>query len=247
MRLFRKKTSLVDRRKTSYRDFRHSQILVSLQAGGGFYDCFGDLVETHFNPNLLAVDENRWRAGDSEFFVRSGCRSIELVEIGLIGDSAIETRAVDAHASGDLAQCILGIGGHSNLIEFRHEGRYRVVEFVLAPRIRQHEDNGIHRVSHEGPVRDLLLTRCDICILQFRQVSFMEVDAVAAGWGGIDDQRDWSGLLPNEAVLEYGRVHQILHGFGLGRCHASQAMPTITAIIRNVMASPVRLRKNTPA
>ena len=108
---FQRKTSLVDRRKTSHREFRHSQILVSLQAGGGFHDCFGDLVETHFNPNLLAVDEKRWRAGDSEFFVRFGCRSIELVEIGLIGDSAIETRAVDAHASGDLAQCILGIGG----------------------------------------------------------------------------------------------------------------------------------------
>ena len=50
---FQRKTSLVDRRKTSYREFRHSQILVSLQAGGGFHDCFGDLVETHFNPNLL--------------------------------------------------------------------------------------------------------------------------------------------------------------------------------------------------
>ncbi len=111
---FQKKTSLVDRRKTSYREFRHSQILVSLQAGGGFYDCFGNLVETHFNPNLLAVDENRWRAGDSEFFVRSGCRSIKLVEMGLIGDSAIETRAVDAHASGDLAQCILGIGAQQS-------------------------------------------------------------------------------------------------------------------------------------
>ncbi|MCP6330367.1 hypothetical protein NL460_29955, partial [Klebsiella pneumoniae] len=78
--------------------------------------------------------------------------------------------------------------------------RYRLVEFVSAPRIRQHEDNGIYRVSHEGPVRDLQPTRCDICILQLRQVSFMEVDAVATGWGGIDDKGHWSGLLANEAV-----------------------------------------------
>ncbi len=77
--------------------------------------------------------------GHIELLTGLGRGSIQLVQISLIGDSAIEARAVDAHAARDLAQRFPVLEAEAISSNFDMKVDTVLIEFVLAACIGQHK------------------------------------------------------------------------------------------------------------